>query len=227
MMHDNVQTMTSLEIAELTGKQHKNLMQAIRKMEPAWEKVQGLKFQLSSRVYNLPNGGTKVVPYYSLTKTECLYIATKFNDEARAKLVLRWQELERTRLLFAGQYHRFCIRNILKEWFGACATDDFIWEVCNSIVLDYDAVLDARFGAEGTPERARAEEDAYAFYSGQILLDARKEAKVTQAELAERTQTTKSYISKIENGVITPSVGVFYRIIAALGMRVEVIKPIY
>ena len=97
----------------------------------------------------------------------------------------------------------------------------------NHKIVDYDAVLDARFGAEGTPERARAEEDAYAFYSGQILLDARKEAKVTQAELAERTQTTKSYISKIENGVITPSVGVFYRIIAALGMRVEVIKPIY
>jgi len=33
-------------------------------------------------------------PYYSLTKTECLYIATKFNDEARARLVLRWEELE-------------------------------------------------------------------------------------------------------------------------------------
>jgi hypothetical protein len=33
-------------------------------------------------------------PCYQLTKTECLYIATKFNDEARAKLVLRWQELE-------------------------------------------------------------------------------------------------------------------------------------
>jgi hypothetical protein len=30
-----------------------------------------------------------------LTKTECLYIATKFNDETRAKLVLRWEELER------------------------------------------------------------------------------------------------------------------------------------
>ena len=97
----------------------------------------------------------------------------------------------------------------------------------NHKLVDYDAVLDAKFGAEGTPERARAEEEAYAFYSGQILLDARKEAKVTQAELAERTQTTKSYISKIENGVITPSVGVFYRIIAALGLRVEVVKPIY
>ena len=94
MMHDHVQTMTSLEIAELTGKKHKNVMQAIRNMEPAWEKVQGLKFQLSSRIYQLPNGGTKEVPCYVLTKTECLYIATKFNDEARARLVLRWEELE-------------------------------------------------------------------------------------------------------------------------------------
>ena len=40
------QTMTSLEIAELTGKQHKNVMQAIRNMKPAWVKVNGLKFQL-------------------------------------------------------------------------------------------------------------------------------------------------------------------------------------
>ena len=89
----------------------------------------------------------------------------------------------------------------------------------NHKIVDYDAVLDAKFGKEGTPERARAEEAAYSFYSGQILQDARKEAKMTQSELAERTQTTKSYISKIENGVITPSVGMFYRIIAALEMR--------
>ena len=88
------QTMTSLEIAELTGKQHKNVMQAIRNMEPAWEKVTGLKFQLCEKSYLLANGVTKKQPFYQLTKTECLYIATKFNDEARAKLVLRWQELE-------------------------------------------------------------------------------------------------------------------------------------
>jgi phage antirepressor YoqD-like protein len=69
-------------------------VKAIRKMEPAWEKVQGRKFALLSRTYQLPNGGTKEVPCYVLTKTECLYIATKFNDEARARLVLRWQELE-------------------------------------------------------------------------------------------------------------------------------------
>ena len=91
---NKVQTMTSLEIAELTGKQHKNLMQAIRNMEPAWEKVHGLKFQLMFREVNIGNGAIRREPCYSLTKTECLYIATKFNDEARAKLVLRWGELE-------------------------------------------------------------------------------------------------------------------------------------
>ena len=86
---NDTQRMTSLEIAELTGKQHKNVMQAIRNMEPAWEKTCGLKFQLTSRTIVQPNGGTREVPCYSLTKTECLYIATKFNDEARARLVLR------------------------------------------------------------------------------------------------------------------------------------------
>ena len=65
-------------------------MQAIRNMEPAWLKVNGLKFQLVE--YKDSKGELR--PCYQLTKTECLYIATKFNDEARAKLVLRWQELE-------------------------------------------------------------------------------------------------------------------------------------
>ena len=82
--------MTSLEIAELTGKNHFDLMRAIRKMEPAWEKVNGCKFALVE--YQDKKGELR--PCYQLTKTECLYIATKFNDEARAKLVLRWQELE-------------------------------------------------------------------------------------------------------------------------------------
>ena len=101
----NAQRMTSLEIAEVTGKQHKNVMQAIRNMEPAWEKTCGLKFQLTSRTIVQPNGGTREVPCYSLTKTECLYIATKFNDEARAKLVIRWQQLEQERLMHQGVRH--------------------------------------------------------------------------------------------------------------------------
>jgi Rha family phage regulatory protein len=61
------QSMTSLEIAEVTGKQHKNIMQAIRNMEPAWMKVNGLRFQLVD--YKDSKGELR--PYYSLTKTEC------------------------------------------------------------------------------------------------------------------------------------------------------------
>ncbi len=41
-----------------------------------------------------------------------------------------WLRLERTRLLLGGQYKRFCIRRVMKTWFGAEADDDFIWEVC-------------------------------------------------------------------------------------------------
>ena len=47
-----------------------------------------------------------------------------------------WLRLERTRRLLGGQYKRFCIRNVLKAWFGYEANDDFIWEVCHQAVVD-------------------------------------------------------------------------------------------
>ena len=84
------QTMTSLQIAEITGKNHSDVMRAIRNMESAWVKVSQSNFALAS--YKDAQG--KERPCYNLTKRECLYVATKFNDEARAKLVLRWEELE-------------------------------------------------------------------------------------------------------------------------------------
>lgn len=84
------ETMTSLEIAEVTGKRHSDVLEAIRNMESAWAKVAQRKFPLGS--YKDANNQSR--PCYILNKTECLYVATKFNDEARAKLVLRWEELE-------------------------------------------------------------------------------------------------------------------------------------
>ncbi len=93
-------------------------------------------------------------------------------------------------------------------------------------IRNYSDVLDKKYGLDGTPERTVFEEDAYNFYSGMVLHQARKEANITQSELASRTGTTKSYISRIENGAISPSVGVFYRLILALGMRIEIVKPI-
>ena len=83
--------MTSREIAGVTCKEHKNVLAAIRLMEESWIKVTGLNFKLSE--YTDSTG--RKLPMYKLNKTECLYIATKFNDEARAKLVIRWEELER------------------------------------------------------------------------------------------------------------------------------------
>ena len=47
-----------------------------------------------------------------------------------------WRKLERTRRLLGGQYKRFCIRNVLKAWFGYEANDDFIWEVCHRAAVD-------------------------------------------------------------------------------------------
>ena len=86
--------MTSLDIAEISGKPHNDVLKAIRKMEPAWVEVTGGNFSLSE--YLDPTG--RKLPCYLLTKTETLYIATKFKDDMRAKLVLRWEELERERL---------------------------------------------------------------------------------------------------------------------------------
>lgn len=96
----------------------------------------------------------------------------------------------------------------------------------NHKIEDYDAVLDAKYGKVGTAERAQFEEEAEAFYASQVILQARKEAKITQSELARRVGTTKSYISKIENGVIEPGVGLFMRIVNSLGVRVDFSKPI-
>ena len=57
-------------------------------------------------------------------------------ENNQACFVLLWLRLERTRQLLAGQYKRFCIRNVLKSWFGPLATDDFIWEVCHNTIVD-------------------------------------------------------------------------------------------
>ena len=89
-----------------------------------------------------------------------------------------------------------------------------------------DDWMDEKFGKVGTPEREEFRKEAYGYCVGQIISDARKQEKVTQSELAKRVGTNKSYISKIENGVIEPGVGLFLRIIDALGLKFDIVKPI-
>jgi DNA-binding XRE family transcriptional regulator len=89
------------------------------------------------------------------------------------------------------------------------------------MITNISEQLEKEFGAHGTSERAKFDEEAYAFYTSQILLGARKDSGLTQVELAKRIGADKSYISRIEKGVTVPSVATFYRIVTALGLNVE------
>jgi ribosome-binding protein aMBF1 (putative translation factor) len=81
--------------------------------------------------------------------------------------------------------------------------------------------LNRTFGAPGSESRKQAEEQAWEEYNAQILLDARKESGMTQSELADKIGTDKSYISRIERGLTIPSISTFYRMVAAMGLSVE------
>ena len=63
-------------------------------------------------------------------------------------------------------------------------------------IYDVSAMLDEVLGKEGTPERERNRERAWEEYNAQILLDARKNAHLTQSELAKRIGANKGYISR-------------------------------
>jgi phage regulator Rha-like protein len=65
MIRSGSQRMTSLEIAEVTGKPHNDVMKAIRKMEEAWARVNQGNFSLVG--YTDKKGEHR--PCYSLTKT--------------------------------------------------------------------------------------------------------------------------------------------------------------
>jgi len=52
-------------------------------------------------------------------------------DNSKDCFVMLWRLLERTRRLLGGQCKRYCIRHVLKAWFGYEANDEFIWKVCH------------------------------------------------------------------------------------------------
>jgi hypothetical protein len=52
-------------------------------------------------------------------------------DNSQDCFVMLWRLLERTRRLLGGQCKRYCIRHVLKAWFGYEANDEFIWKVCH------------------------------------------------------------------------------------------------
>ncbi len=67
-------------------------------------------------------------------------------------------------------------------------------------IKSFDALIEAEHGKIGSETRNRYDESSQLFIISEMLKEARKEANLTQEQLAEKTGTKKSYISKIENG---------------------------
>ena len=86
------ETMTSLQIAEITGKEHKNVMRDIRSLLD--QGVSQLNFEPAE--YRDEQG--KLRPCFNLTKKGCLILASGYDAVLREKIINRWEELEREKI---------------------------------------------------------------------------------------------------------------------------------
>lgn len=67
-------------------------------------------------------------------------------------------------------------------------------------IKSFDDLIEVEHGKLGTESRNQFEEKSQMFIISEMLKEARKEANLTQEQLADKTGTKKSYISKLENG---------------------------
>lgn len=88
----------------------------------------------------------------------------------------------------------------------------------------FDELLQIKYGNPGTKKRDEFEKKAQYFVISELLREARHEAKMTQEELADKTNTKKSYISRLENGKCDIQLSTLYRIFEeGLGKRVSLL----
>ena len=94
----------------------------------------------------------------------------------------------------------------------------------NNSITTFEQHLDKRYGEPGTDERMAFEAKAKAFAIGELIKEERRLAKMTQEELAKKTGTKKSFISRIENGKSDIQLSTLYRILEiGLGKRISLI----
>ena len=90
-------------------------------------------------------------------------------------------------------------------------------------LTDFEDLLKNKYGEKGTPSRDKYDAESLAFRLGVMLKEARKEAHITQEELAEKTGTKKSYISRIERGQSDIQVSTYYKLIEiGLGKKLNI-----
>ena len=89
-------------------------------------------------------------------------------------------------------------------------------------IVTFDEHLDQRYGKIGTEKRTEFEIKATSIAIGALLRDAGKEAQMTQEELAQKTGTRKSFISRIANGHSDIQLSTLYRFVeTGFGKRVN------
>jgi ribosome-binding protein aMBF1 (putative translation factor) len=88
-------------------------------------------------------------------------------------------------------------------------------------MYDVSQELEKTFGDEGSLKRSAAIKQAWEEYNAQMLYDARKQAGLTQQQVAERIGADKGYISRVERGLIVPNVDTLYRLVSAMGYKIE------
>ena len=90
-------------------------------------------------------------------------------------------------------------------------------------VTDFEDILINKYGKKGTPSRDKFDSDSLAFRLGVMLKEARKNSNMTQEELAERTGTKKSYISRIERGQSDIQISTYHKLIEiGLGKQLNI-----
>ena len=91
LIHDT-DRMSSLEIAELTGKRHDAILRDIRNLLK--QGVSHHNFVETSYKQPQPRGGYKELPCFELTKKGCLILASGYDAVLREKIIDRWEQLE-------------------------------------------------------------------------------------------------------------------------------------
>ena len=88
----------------------------------------------------------------------------------------------------------------------------------------FDELLELKYGKIGSNKRDSFDEKAQYFVISEMLKEARKEAHMTQDQLAEKVGTKKSYISRLENGKCDIQLSTLYRIFEfGLGKRINLL----
>jgi ribosome-binding protein aMBF1 (putative translation factor) len=88
-------------------------------------------------------------------------------------------------------------------------------------ITTFDEHLDKHYGPIGTSKRTEFEIKAKAFAIGEVIKEERRLASMTQEQLAEKTGTKKSFISRIENGHSDIQLSTLYKLLEyGLGRKI-------